>query len=345
MAVHSSKKVIYAALAGNTLIAISKYAAAGFTGSAAMLSEAVHSTVDTGNQALLLYGLKRAARPADAEHPFGHGLQLYFWVFVVAVLIFGVGAGLSLYHGIERVRHSHPIENAYVSYIVFGLAMAFEGLVWVVAYRAFKHSQGQLGWLAAMRRSKDPVVFTVLLEDSAAMLGLIVAMAGVALSQAFDLPILDGAASIIIGLILAATAAFLAYEAQSLLTGEAVDPEIRADIRRIAAAEPGVAGTNEVLTMHFGPREVLVTLSLEFADELSATTVENTVSAIERRIRMAHPQVSRVFVEAQSLLAHQKSAALAHRARPANVSAAAADAGERGQTLAEAPSASPDADR
>lgn len=321
---HSSKTVIYAALAGNSLIALSKYGAAWFTGSAAMLSEAVHSTVDTGNQVLLLYGLKRAARPADPEHPFGHGLQLYFWVFVVAVLIFGVGAGLSLFHGIQKVLQPHPIENAVVSYIVLGLAMVFEAYVWIVAYRAFRHSQGEFRWLAAMRRSKDPVVFTVLLEDSAAMLGLVVAMAGVALSQGLDLPILDGVASIIIGLILAATAAFLAYEAQSLLTGEAVDPEVRADIRRIVATEPGVAGTNELLTMHFGPREVLVTLSLEFTDTLSATEVEVAVSSIERRIRAAHPQVSRVFVEAQSLLAHQ-DATLAGRSRAADISASTAD--------------------
>lgn len=305
MAVHSSKTVIYAALAGNMLIAVSKYAAAWFTGSAAMLSEAIHSTVDTGNQLLLLYGLKRATRPADAEHPFGHGLQLYFWVFVVAVLIFGVGAGLSLFHGIEKLRNPHVIENAYVSYIVLGMAMVFEGSVWVIAFREFSRSQGKFGWLAAMRRSKDPVVFTVLLEDSAAMLGLVVAMAGVALSQMLQMPILDGVASIVIGLILAATAAFLAYEAQSLLTGEAVDPDVRADIRHIATSETGVVGANELLTMHFGPREVLVTMSLEFENTLSATDVENAVSAIESRIRTAHPQVSRVFVEAQSLFAHR----------------------------------------
>jgi cation diffusion facilitator family transporter len=321
MAVHSSKTVIYAALAGNILIAISKYGAAWFTGSAAMLSEAIHSTVDTGNQVLLLFGLKRAAKPADSEHPFGHGLQLYFWVFVVAVLIFAVGAGLSFFHGIDKVRNPHAIENAYVSYIVLGLAMVFEGLVWIVALREFRRTQGRFGWLASIRRSKDPVVFTVLLEDSAAMLGLVVAMAGVALAQMFDLPILDGVASIIIGLILAATAAFLAYEAQSLLTGEAADPELRAALRAIVASEPGVVGTNEMLTMHFGPRDVLVTLSLEFADELSATAVEDAVSAIERRIRSAHPEVKRVFVEAQSFLAH-RNAALALSHRPARASVA-----------------------
>jgi cation diffusion facilitator family transporter len=307
MAVHSSKKVIYAALAGNMLIAISKYGAAGFTGSSAMLSEAIHSTVDTGNQVLLLYGLKRAARPADAEHPFGHSLQLYFWVFVVAVLIFGVGAGLSLLHGIEKVRAPHPVENAYVSYIVLGLALVFEGVVWVIAFREFRRTQGQRGWLSAIRRSKDPVVFTVLLEDTAAMSGLLVALAGIALSQVFDLPILDGIASIIIGLILAGTAAFLANEAKSLLTGEAVDPEVRDDIREIAASVSAVAGINEVLTMHFGPRDVLVALSLDFSDHISSIDVEEATSAIERRIRAAHPQVSRVFVEAQRYSAHQQA--------------------------------------
>jgi len=307
MAVHSPKEVIYAALAGNMLIAISKYGAAGFTGSSAMLSEAIHSTVDTGNQVLLLYGLKRAARPADAEHPFGHSLQLYFWVFVVAVLIFGVGAGLSLLHGIEKVRAPHPVENAYVSYIVLGLALVFEGVVWVIAFREFRRTQGQRGWLSAIRRSKDPVVFTVLLEDTAAMSGLLVALAGIALSQVFDLPILDGIASIIIGLILAGTAAFLANEAKSLLTGEAVDPEVRDDIREIAASVSAVAGINEVLTMHFGPRDVLVALSLDFSDHISSIDVEEATSAIERRIRAAHPQVSRVFVEAQRYSAHQQA--------------------------------------
>ena len=326
MAVHASKSVIYAALLGNTLIAISKYGAAWFTGSAAMLSEAVHSTVDTGNQGLLLYGLKRAAEPADREHPFGHGLQLYFWVFVVAVLIFGVGAGLSLYHGAVKVRHPHPIENALVSYIVLGLAMAFEGYVWVVAYREFRRTQGEFGLLAAMLRSKDPVVFTVLLEDSAAMLGLLVALAGVALSEFLELPILDGVASIVIGLILAATATFLAHEAQSLLTGEAADPEVREDIRSIAATEAGVLGTNEVLTMHFGPREILVTLSLQFVDELSAAEVEAAVSGIERRIRQAHPQVSRVFVEAQSLQAH-RAAARVHQTASPSTAASGSEAG------------------
>jgi cation diffusion facilitator family transporter len=273
---------------------------------------------------LLLFGLKSAARPADAQHPFGHGLQLYFWVFVVAVLIFGVGAGLSLFHGIQKLVEPHAIENVLAIYVVLGLAMAFEGTVWVVAYREFRGTQGKMGWLTAIRRSKDPVVFTVLLEDSAAMLGLIVAMAGVVLSQVLGLPVFDALASIVIGLILAATAAFLAWEARSLLTGEAVAPEAGADIRRIAAAEPGVIATNEVRTMHFGPNEVLVALSLEFEGDLPASAVQRAASAIERRITAAHPQVLRVFVEAQSRAGHQ--AALSRRQRPAEAAGEPAEA-------------------
>jgi divalent metal cation (Fe/Co/Zn/Cd) transporter len=185
--------------------------------------------------------------------------------------------------------------------------LVFEGVVWVIAFREFRRTQGQRGWLSAIRRSKDPVVFTVLLEDTAAMSGLLVALAGIALSQVFDLPILDGIASIIIGLILAGTAAFLANEAKSLLTGEAVDPEVRDDIWEIAASVSAVAGINEVLTMHFGPRDVLVALSLDFSDHISSIDVEEATSAIERRIRAAHPQVSRVFVEAQRYSAHQQA--------------------------------------
>jgi cation diffusion facilitator family transporter len=233
MAAHGSKTVIYAALAGNAAISASKFAASWFTGSSAMLSEAIHSLVDTGNQLLLLHGIRRAARPPSPEHPFGHGLQLYFWAFVVAILIFGLGAGLSIFEGIDKVRTPHPVESAWVNYVVLTLGLVFEGTVWVVALRAFRQEKGTRGWLAAIRASKDPTTFTVLFEDSAAMLGLMVALAGVYLSQALDMPVLDGVASIAIGLILAVTAAFLAYECQSLLTGEGVDPMVRATMTPI----------------------------------------------------------------------------------------------------------------
>lgn len=307
MARHSSKFVIYAALTGNLLVAATKFAAAAFTGSAAMLSEAVHSTVDSGNQLLLLLGLNRAARPANARHPFGHGLQLYFWTFVVAVLIFGVGAGVSVVEGVSKVRSPHPVDNAWVNYLVLGLALIFEGMVWIVALRAFREVKGKLSWLRAVRQSKDPTVFTVLFEDTAAMLGLLVAMIGLLLGQFLDMPVLDGVASLLIGLILAGTAAFLAFECQSLLTGEGVSPEMQASIHAIAAAESAVARPNEILSMHFGPDDVLVALSLDFRDNGTASEVEQAVTRIERRIKAAHPEVTRVFVEAQDREAHLHS--------------------------------------
>jgi cation diffusion facilitator family transporter len=307
MARHSSKTVIYAALGGNLLVAVTKFAAAAFTGSAAMLSEAIHSTVDSGNQLLLLLGINRAARPANARHPFGHGLQLYFWTFVVAVLIFGVGAGVSVLEGISKISAPHPVENPWVNYTVLALALIFEGAVWIVALSAFRRVKGTLGWLDAVRQSKDPTVFTVLFEDTAAMLGLLVALVGLALGQLLDMPVLDGVASLIIGFILAGTAAFLAFECQSLLTGEGVSSDVQASIHAIAAAEPAVARPNEILTMHFGPEEVLVALSLDFLDSGTAAAVEQAVTRIERRIKAAHPEVKRVFVEAQDRDAHSRS--------------------------------------
>jgi cation diffusion facilitator family transporter len=307
MARHSSKFVIYAALAGNLLVAATKFAAAAFTGSAAMLSEAIHSTVDSGNQMLLLLGLNRAAQPANARHPFGHGLQLYFWTFVVAVLIFGVGAGVSFVEGMSKIRTPHPVENPWVNYLVLGLALVFEGAVWIVALRAFRQVKGKLSWLRAVRQSKDPTVFTVLFEDTAAVLGLLVALIGLLLGQFLDMPVLDGVASLLIGIILAGTAAFLAFECQSLLTGEGVSPEVQASIHAIAAAEPAVARPNEILSMHFGPEDVLVALSLDFRDSGTASEVEQAVTRIERRIKAAHPEVKRVFIEAQDREAHSRS--------------------------------------
>lgn len=304
MAASTNKTVIFAALAGNLAIAATKFGAALFTGSAAMMSEAIHSSVDTGNQVILLIGLKRAARPASGTHPFGHGLQLYFYTFVVAVLIFGLGAVLSISHGLERIAAPEPIDNPWVNYVVLGLAVLFEGASWLVAFRAFNQQRNGLPILASVRSSKDPTVFTVLFEDTAALLGLVVALLGVIASQAFDLPVLDGVASVVIGVILALTAGFLAFESQSLLTGEAADKPTRDGIASIAASEPGVEHLNDARTMHFGPNEILVALSLDFRDHLSAAEVEATVARLEQRIRHAFPQVGRLYVEAQSLASH-----------------------------------------
>jgi len=306
MTVSSSRTVIFAALAGNSAIAVVKFAAAAFTGSAAMLSEAIHSVVDTGNQLLLLFGLRRAAKPADARHPFGYGLQLYFYTFVVAVLIFGVGGVVSISHGLEKIRHPAQIVSAWVNYVVLALAILFEGAVWVVALKAFNRQRTGRSFLAAIRHSKDPTVFTVLFEDTAALLGLLVALAGVALSEALDQPVIDGVASVVIGVILMVTAYFLAAESQSLLTGEAASHDTRIGINRIARAEPGVVALNQALTMHFGPNEVFAALSLDFEDSLSAAEVERTVTRIERAIKQAHPDVTRIFIEAQGFDADRR---------------------------------------
>ncbi|MBX7248987.1 MAG: cation diffusion facilitator family transporter [Caulobacteraceae bacterium] len=306
MASHTSRTVIYSALAGNTAIAATKFAAAFFTGSAAMLSEAIHSCVDTGNQLLLLFGLRRAAKPPSAKHPFGYGLQLYFYTFVVAVLIFGVGAMISILHGWEKIQHPHSIEHAWVNYIVLGLGVVFEGAVWIVAFKAFNKERGRKSIWSAVRNSKDPTVFTVLFEDTAALLGLIVALLGVFLSESLDMPVIDGYASIVIGVILAITAFFLAFESQSLLTGEAASHDTRVGINRIARAEPGVEGLNQALTMHFGPNDVLVALSLDFKDTLSAKEVEDTVTRLEQAIKAEHPDVTRIFIEAQSFDADRR---------------------------------------
>ena len=308
MAAHESKRVVYAALIGNSLIAVSKFAAAAYTGSSAMLSEGIHSLVDTGNQGLMLYGMRRAARPPDARHPFGHGMELYFWAFVVAILLFAVGGGLSVYEGVEKVREPHPIANVHVTYIVLAAAIAFEAGAWYVAFREFRRRQGDLGVVEAIRFSKDPALFTVLGEDTAAMLGLLAALVGIALGQALGLPVLDGMASIVIGLILIATAAFLAYETKSLLTGEAASRRVLAGIRAIVAEQPGILRLNEVLSMHFGPEDVLVAMSLDFEDGLPSERVEESVSRMERRIKATFPQVRRVFIEAQSWTAHRRSA-------------------------------------
>lgn len=305
MAASSSKSVIYAALIGNGLIAITKFIAAGLTGSAAMLSEAVHSVVDTGNQGLLLYGIRRSNRPPDDAHPFGYGMELYFWAFVVAILIFAGGAGISAYHGIEKILHPEPLESVYVNYIVLALAMVFEAIAWWIAFKAFRATKGELGYLEAVRRSKDPALFTVLFEDSAAMLGLIVAFVGIALGQALDMPVLDGVASLLIGVILAVTAALLAYEAKGLLIGEGVEPEVRRGIKAVIDEQPGIFRLNELRSMHLGPEEVLLTISVDFKSGLSADQVERTISEMEQTIKSRYSEVRRVFIEAQNWRAHQ----------------------------------------
>ena len=307
----SSKKVIYAALAGNALIAITKFVAAGITGSSAMLSEGIHSVVDTGNQGLLLHGLARAKRPPSDDFPFGHGKEVYFWSFVVAILIFAVGAGVSAYEGVKHILNPVPMEDPLVNYIVLGLALIFEGTSWSVARKEFAKWKGDLGYAEAVHRGKDPTLFVVLFEDSAAMLGLGVAFLGILLSQITGNPLYDGLGALLIGIILGGTAAWLAYETKGLLIGEAAGRHVVQGIRRIVSSAKAVEKVNEVLTVHMGPEFILVNLSLDFHDDLEVGEVERAIADLDRSIKAAYPFVKRVFIEAESAVAFARQQAKA----------------------------------
>lgn len=307
MSASGSRKVVIAALIGNGLIAITKFGAAVYTGSSAMFSEAVHSVVDTSNQALILYGMGRSERPADEKHPFGYGMELYFWTFVVAVLLFAVGAGVSFYEGVMKILNPHTVSNVIVNYIVLGLAFIFESVAWYMAFKEFRSRKGRLGYIQAVRQSKDPAIFTVLLEDTAATLGLIVAFVGIACAQAFDMPILDGVASAVIGVILASVSIFLAIECKGLLLGESAKSSIVRGIRAIAQSREGILGVNELRTMHLGPRDVLVNISVDFRDGMSSQDVEAEISHLEREIKDSYPEAKRIFIEVQSLAGHHAS--------------------------------------
>ncbi len=315
MATSSSKKVIYAAFVGNALIAVSKFTAASVTGSSAMLSEGVHSVVDCGNQLLLLFGMRRANKKPDAQHPFGYGMELYFWTFVVAILIFALGSGISIYEGLEKIQHPEVIRSAGWNYAVLVLSMIFEGVAWAIAYREFNKSRGERGFVDAIRHSKDPTIFTVLFEDTAAMLGLMIAFAGIAGAQYFNLPQLDGVASILIGVVLAIVALLLAVESKGLLIGEGADPQIIEDIRLMVMEDLRILRINEVLTMHLGPNDILLNASLDFTDTVDARELEQAISEFEEKIKLAHPAISRVFIEAQSWRGHLADTSRSQKAR------------------------------
>ena len=296
----SSRRVIYAAILGDFLVGMTKFAAAWWTGSSSLLSEGVHSIVDTGNGFLLLYGLRRAAGRPDREHPLGYGREIYFWSFVVAVLLFAFGAGVSLYQGILHVINPEPVQHVAVSYVVLGVSALFDGTTWWLALRNFRGRRPYSEIFAAVRDSKDPPSFMVLFEDSAALAGIVVAFASIYFSVRLNLPVLDGVGSIIIGLILGTTASLLARETKSLLIGEGADASIIDSIMHVAGQIPGVAHANGVLTVHLAPQEILVALSLEFSDELRTPEIEAKVIELERCVRLSHPEVVAVFVKPQS---------------------------------------------
>lgn len=296
----SSRKVIYAALAGNLAIALVKFAAAWWTGSSAMLSEGVHSVVDTSNQILLLHGIRQARKPPDEDHPLGYGRELYFWSFIVALLIFALGAGVSFYEGIAHIQAPVHISDPVVNYVVLAIAFVFEGATFLIALKAFNKVRGTLGYFEAVHRSKDPPSFLVLFEDSAALIGIVIAFLGTLAADKLKLPVLDGAASIGIGMLLAITATFLARESKGLLIGEGARGATLRSIRQIAAEQPGVERVNDLVTVHLSPNQIVAALSLEFKDQMTTPEIENAVATIERRICGMHPDIFTIFIKPQS---------------------------------------------
>jgi cation diffusion facilitator family transporter len=304
-----SEKVVWAALVGNGLVAATKFGAAALTGSSAMLSEAVHSLVDTANEVVLIYGLHRASRPPDESHPFGHGRELYFWSFIVSLLIFTAGAGVSLYEGVHHVLHPVATRNPGVNYGVLALAFVFEGGSWLVARNEFRAAKGRRGYFEAVRESKDPALFMVLFEDSAALIGIVIALAGIAAGDAFGLPVLDGVASLGIGTLLAALAVFLGRETKSLLLGEPAQSHITSSICAIARAQPGITHSNSLFTVHLGPSQILAAISADFEDSLTAGEVERIVATVQARAREKHPEIVAVLITPQSEAMFERSRA------------------------------------
>lgn len=290
-----NSKVLIIALAANVGIAIAKFVAAAVTGSSAMLTEGVHSLVDSTNQLLLMYGQKRAAKPADAAHPAGYGRELYFWSFVVALLVFALGAGVSIYEGIVHILEPEPAVAPLVAYGVLALAFALEGGSTWAAFREFDAARRGKSWWQALTSTKDAATVIVLLENGAAMLGIVIAAIGLAVSQLTGDPRFDGAASILIGLLLGLVAMFLAREAKGLLIGEAADPELVAGIRR-AVARDGVMGIGEIMTIHNAPEQVVAAVNVDFDNRLSAGDVERMIDEMEREVQRQFPSVYRIYV-------------------------------------------------
>lgn len=293
--------VLYGALAANLGIAVAKFVAAAISGSSSMATEGVHSVVDSGNQILLLYGQKRARKAPTREHPFGYGRELYFWAFVVAILIFAVGAGVSIYEGVSHLYDPEPLHDPTINYIVLAVAFGLEGSSWAIAVREFNAGRNDSGWWRALVRSKDPAGFVVLFEDSAALIGLALAALGVWLSHHFADPRIDGAASIAIGLVLAVVAAVLARESKGLLIGESADPQLIADLRSAIEARPEITAVNHVRTVHTSPSAIFVAISADFADGLSMGEGERAIEEMEAELKAISPDITSIYIRPEKV--------------------------------------------
>ena len=311
MAGSSSKIVVYGAIGANLAIAVSKFVAAAFTGSAAMMSEGIHSLVDSGNGGLILLGMNRSARPADERHPFGYSKEIYFWTVIVAVLIFAVGGGMSLYKGYQYLRNPAPLTDPTWNYWVLSLAMVFEGVACTLAYREFRKTQGEQGFWQALRTSKDPAVFAILLEDLAALLGLIIALAGIYFGHLLNNLYFDGAASMTIGALLVGMAVFMLREAKGLLVGEGASADVLRELETLARADAGVVRLRAPLTMYLGPADAILALDIDFHDHLTAVEAEESVQRLQTAIKAKYPEFRQIFIEASSLKGHPATAAAA----------------------------------
>jgi cation diffusion facilitator family transporter len=296
MAEHSSRSAIIAALIGNLLIAGTKGVAATMSGSSAMLSESVHSFVDSGNEVLLLYGQHRAKKPPDGKHPLGYGREIYFWSFVVALLIFALGAGVSMYEGVIHIRHPEPMERPTINYVVYAISAIFEAVSWWFGWKAFSRVMGDRGVLDTVKVSKDPTTFMVLFEDSAALIGIAIAAIATFLALRFHKPWIDGAGSVCIGVVLAAVAVLLARESKALLIGERAAPDLSRAIQKMVRSVPGVIRVEGILTSQLSPDQVIATIGVELEDHLRTPDIEKLIGDLETELRKVHPELFRVFV-------------------------------------------------
>ncbi len=298
---NDSKYVIVIALTSNLLIAIAKFIASWFTLSSAMLSEGIHSLVDVGNQLLLLVGINLSKKKPDSDHPFGYGKELYFWSLVVAILLFSLGGGLSIYEGISKLWEPRPIENILVSYAVLGTALVFEAFSWTVAFKELRARHNKFSLFRSIQQSKDPALLVVLLEDSAALTGLMIAIIGITFSYYLHIPIIDKIASIFIGVLLLAVAWWMAYESKNLLIGESANKKTVSKIREIVRSNRNVSDVTQILTMHMGPTELLVNLIVDFRDDISSGELEKVNAKLEEEIKAAVPIAKWVFIAAKDI--------------------------------------------